>query len=104
MKRHQLANSSVQLAAGGGGKSNQDHSGGLHAGDKHKPAEVFVLCQQDSVVCLRECHQFPIDGSLLHLANSKNVMAICAEHSHNREVTALVRKKAHRVELMVAGS
>jgi hypothetical protein len=99
MKRHQLTNGRVQLASGSRGETNQDYSRGLHVGNEHKPAEVFVLCQQDSVVGLREFHQFPIDGSLLHFAHSQNVMAIRAERSHNREVTALVREKAHRVEL-----
>jgi hypothetical protein len=99
MKRYQPTNNRAQLASGRCGETNQDYSRGLHVSHEHKPAEILVLCEQDSLVGLRELHQFPIDGSLTHLAHGYNVMAIRAKRPHNGEVTAFVSEKAHRVEL-----
>ena len=62
-------------------------------GDEYEPAEVLILCQKNSVVFLGRFHNFPIDGSVLHLAYSQNVVAIRAERSHDGEVTTLVCEK-----------
>ncbi len=94
MKCHQLTNGCVQLASDGCGETNQDYSRGLHVGDEHKPAEVFASISR--ILSSAFASSFPINGSPPHLAHSQNVMAIRTERSHNREVTALVREKAHR--------
>jgi hypothetical protein len=47
-------------------------------GHKSEPPKVFVFGEEDSSVAVRQFHEFAIDGALLKLADSENVVSIRA--------------------------
>jgi hypothetical protein len=84
-----------ERAASGRWESDQDHPGRVHVRGEYKPAEVFVLRQQDPTLHQRNLHQVFVDGTLLKLTYRKHVMTVSAQGANHREIAAFVRQKSH---------
>ena len=80
---------------GGRRKSDQYHSGAVHASYVGQPAEILVFGEQDSVVIVGKRHQFLVDRPLLKLAHCPDIVPRLPQNSNNGEITTLVRQEPH---------
>jgi hypothetical protein len=82
---------------------DQDDAGRMCACRECEPAKILVFRQQDSILGFGQLHYCLIDGALLKLTHGKHIVAVSAETTNHREVTAFVCKKSHETDGLVNG-